>query len=920
MFRFLSCNYNKNGSELKIVTMEQMLMHCKYELPKNGEKGKYGSIFVYDKEEMGYSNDSLSTGVIVIDYDWISKETADSIFDGFDELCYYMPSLYAIQYSSSYFINPKKNGLHIYIKTGILNKYEFEFQATLAIHYLAALINKILGIDLRKENEDENVIDTHNCKMSQRVNLFYSPFWYNPYAVEFNPSSISTRDIEMLMKVYGFELDFESEKNIKPITPIYGEYNNRVKGEKLKIDRNFKIGKLSGNDIRFRISIIADILFGDKAKEFCDNNFYFEDNKSIYSKYNNKNKYCDELVKHWLEENGYIEKKNNREVNTYLSEFHEDILKEINGVNKVLVVAPTGCGKTHYINNLLAIEKNAVVITPFNITNHLYNNCLMVNSLYGGDIPNNKPIVMIWDQAIKYWEKIKDRFIIIDESHQLFTDRTYRNMAVELVIKLKEKKDNICFVTATPSGEQKWVDKVIKYTKSRKIIHFNAKMVKNVDWQEYFLIKNAIDYNWYDKIVLFDDMNAAKIYEKLVMDGYGSLISYIRADRKDTEDFIRLRDNEMLEKKVTICTCIAFNGLNFKNTNEKILVVGSIQQGKTTACQIIQQIGRIRNSKVIAKYFFNDRIYREDIDDKIMREQEHFDVLLKGCSEINVDDKWLDKKYVEAIREIQEYYNENTSINDIINDLNKTNYIKGYFDLNFVDEDFIMMTRAVKKNQSDNMRKDIIDETYLTKEYTGEYDSKWEYKINKLISSDLFDGIDFEFIKKYMEVIKKNKLIDSALHDIETIIRAVDYTDEQILELQSRKDEWMNMLSSEYDKKKLSDKIKTIIKYNKKYKDKVKIVDNRIYLNDVVLDVISQEEERMKREQEQGKINGQIGGKIGGKISSPKKKCIVTSNFKHPEKYNLSIGQEFESSSDIADYTNKSNTTISQWRNKGWIE
>ena len=144
--------------------------------------------FVYDKEEMGYSNDSLSTGVIVIDYDWISKETADSIFDGFNDLCYYMPSLYAIQYSSSYFINPKKNGLHIYIKTGILNKYEFEFQATLAIHYLAALINKFLGIDLRKENENEKVIDTHNCKMSQRVNLFYSPFWYNRYAVEFNPS------------------------------------------------------------------------------------------------------------------------------------------------------------------------------------------------------------------------------------------------------------------------------------------------------------------------------------------------------------------------------------------------------------------------------------------------------------------------------------------------------------------------------------------------------------------------------------------------------------------------------------------------------------------------------------------------------------------------------------------------------------
>lgn len=915
MFKFVRNSYSKNGTELKTMTMEQMLMYCN-SLPKDGEKGQYGSIFVYDKEEMGYSPDTLSTGVIIIDYDHISKTTAESIFDNFSKLAEYMPSLYAIQYSSSYFINPNKNGLHIYIKTGILNKYEFEFQSTLAIHFLAALIKKILGIDLRTESNTEKVIDVHNCKMSQRANLFYSPFWFNRNAEEFNHKSISTQDIEILMNVYGFELNFEAEKNIIPITPIYGDYINRTKGKKLKIDRNFKIGRLSGNDIRFRISIIADILFGDNAKEFCDNNFYYENNKSIYSKYDSKDKYCNELVKHWLEENGYIEKKENRNVKTYLSEFHEDILNDISGINKVLIVAPTGCGKTHYINNFLAIEKNAVVITPFNVTNHLYDNCLMVNSLYRGDIPNNKPIVMIWDQAIKYWDKIKDRFIVVDESHQLFTDRTYRKMAVELVIKLKEKKDKVCFVTATPAGEYKWVDKVIKYNKSRGIISFTAKMVKNVDWKEYYLIKNSVDYNWYDKIVLFDDMNAAKIYEKLVMDGYGSLISYIRADRKDTDDFIRLRDNELLEKKITICTCIAFNGLNFKNTNENILVVGSIQQGKTTACQLIQQIGRIRNSNVTAKYFFNNINYTEDVDDKIIREHEHLDVLLKGCSEINVDNKWLDDKYVEAVREIQSYYKDNTRIEDIINDLNNTNYIKGYFDCNFIDEDYSKMTRAVKKNQSDNMRNDIIDGTYLTKEYTGEYDSKWEYKINKLISSDLYDGIDFEFIKTYMEVIKKNKLIESALHDIETIIRAVDYTDEQILELNNRKDEWIDMLSSEYDKKKLSDKIKTIIKYNKKYKDKVKIIDNRIYLNDIVLDVISQEEERMKREIEQGKDYG----KIGGKISSPKKKCIVTLNFKHPEKYNLSIGQEFDSSSDMAIYCNKTNKTITEWRNKGWIE
>ena len=49
------------------------------------------------------------------------------------------------------------------------------------------------------------------------------------------------------------------------------------------------------------------------------------------------------------------------------------------------------------------------------------------------------------------------------------------------------------------------------------------------------------------------------------------------------------------------------------------------------------------------------------------------------------------------------------------------------------------------------------------------------------------------------------------------------------------------------------------------------------------------------------------------------KAVIVTEQFKHPEKYNLNIGQQFESWKDLSTYTNKSNKTISTWKNKGWI-
>jgi hypothetical protein len=45
----------------------------------------------------------------------------------------------------------------------------------------------------------------------------------------------------------------------------------------------------------------------------------------------------------------------------------------------------------------------------------------------------------------------------------------------------------------------------------------------------------------------------------------------------------------------------------------------------------------------------------------------------------------------------------------------------------------------------------------------------------------------------------------------------------------------------------------------------------------------------------------------------------ITDKFKHPEKYNLKLGQCFDSCKELAEYTQKSNQTISTWINKGWI-
>ena len=58
-------------------------------------------------------------------------------------------------------------------------------------------------------------------------------------------------------------------------------------------------------------------------------------------------------------------------------------------------------------------------------------------------------------------------------------------------------------------------------------------------------------------------------------------------------------------------------------------------------------------------------------------------------------------------------------------------------------------------------------------------------------------------------------------------------------------------------------------------------------------------------------------GKSGGEKC---KKIKITDKFKHPEKYNLEIGQEFESCSSLAKYAHKNINTISQWVKKEWVE
>ena len=861
--KFLTNSYATSGTLFKDTTLEAVLKYC-LTLPKDGKKGAYGSVFIYNSTALGeHLENELSTGIILIDIDNIHKEVAEKIYQSFNILVNYWNCLIAVQYSSSYYIKDKA-GIHVYIKSEYLDKYEYNRQAQICLAVFARLVNNLLGINLLNEgiNKDDVVLDFHNTNLYQRFNLFYSEFKYNEYAETFSIDNLKVDDLIKLIDTYKLNIDINSKRIfIHPISDCVaiGGYK-----DKIKIDRNFKIGKYTGNAVRFRISMIADRYFGDKAKDFCNKYFYCENNKSIYNKYEAGNT-VNPLIYKWLMENGYIvEATKKNEIKEWISEYSYKIMNDVIKYKHLEIIANTGSGKTTFVNNELAQRFKSVVIVPFNVTNRLYDNCFEINSLYNGRVPKSKPIVMVWDQACKYWYEIKDRHVIIDEAHTLFLDRNYRDKAIELIMKLKENNCWVTLITATPTGESKIFDdiQIVEYYKRRNVISLNVNKVDNIEWSQYNYIKQAIDNQWYDKVVLLDDTTAKKIYEKFIVEGYGTEVCYIRSSTKESEDFIDLRQNELLKKKITICTCVAFNGLNFKNKNEKILVVGSIKIGETTASTMIQQIGRIRNSEVHALYFYNDKDYMVDIDDKVKRNEEKFNMHIPEF--MKADDKWLNPKYVEAMREIQSYELEHSNIDSIVMELSQTGYINGVV-ADKCDKNNpvnISMTLALKKKESNEMKSDILNGLFLGKEYDSEYKSKWSKDINRLISNENYSGIDLNLFISLFQKGTKHKLIETTINNLKEIIRVLNINDDLFDKIMNEKDKYVNMLSDNLDRKQFIGNLKHMKQIKEDYKDKIKIVDNKIYFDTAVYDIIALEEENQLK----FKMGNSKGGKKSKKI------------------------------------------------------
>lgn len=230
------------------------------------------------------------------------------------------------------------------------------------------------------------------------------------------------------------------------------------------------------------------------------------------------------------------------------------------------------------------------------------------------------------------------------------------------------------------------------------------------------------------------------------------------------------------------------------------------------------------------------------------------------------------------------------------------------------------MELSLKRKASDILKEDIINGNFNIADYDTQNDveayiKKWQSEINGLISNPIYNGITLDMIKRLIKCSDKKKLIETIINDIKTIIRFISMTDNEFNLSVENLQKNISKVSSSVNRKILGATIKKATQIRNKWKHKISINDNEIVYSDIILDVIAEEERLMQ----EAKKNKTKGGKVGGKVG---KACEITDKIKQSslKKYNLKVGQKFKSADELAKYINKSNTSISIWRKKGWIK
>lgn len=768
---------------LPIITMQEFI---------EAINGNNHTLYREDVAGKKYNPGIFNTNdTLFLDIDHID-DYFDEIWNVLDDIMQDCPFIAMVKQSRS-------KSLH-FICVGHWNT--MEEHAERDMFYLACVAKSIMmrtGIDLR---EEEKALDAHTKSSEQRL-FVYDPKLH-PYKVNPFPTVISLDNIEKA---------FEEYPMLRPITstPIISEKyegdfeaTKRTDAEKINLNRNYSVCGYIGNDARWRVANALYYLTNSKeyAKQIIQDNFTNPNDFSFSSvgKGHNHN------VLNWVLAN--LQVNYGGDCNGYLTDKMDEIVRFVNNHPRTLLVAPTGTGKTSLVNGIgdiigLAKQLNAVVVTPFNSMVHLYNSMTIIKSNGNNganlcDYRSDEPCVIIWDQVNKLINKIKDdnRTVIVDESHTLFIDRNYRDSAVKLMNSLKDIEKVIC-ITATPTGEEQELSLDRLEYRSRKGV-VNTTM-RFTDSNVGISILGDIIYNTnrddYDRIVVFSDLYARRLHENL--DARFIPHAFIHSKNRNGEDFKTLQDTEMLTAKITLCTSLAYNGLNFRNENERVLVIMDVHEQDTLSSNIIQCVGRLRGSAVALKMYMCDAGEKSTVAQRKKKVDLITDAHMDSTI-ITMDNRLIHEENVEALVRIEEYVKEHSTMENIEKELKDTGYfiIRKVYDKDDKEPINAQLVLQEKRKMEAAWMDGFLngtqttDENIRNNEYYIAVDRMWRNLVWKY-------AIRADVVRDMLNNQKGDKLVSTLFEELRKKCQLNTYTDEEYNRMVSSIEYWIKEYKDE---------------------------------------------------------------------------------------------------------------------------
>lgn len=313
--------------------------------------------------------------------------------------------------------------------------------------------------------------------------------------------------------------------------------------------------------------------------------------------------------------------------NETLTDYSKEIVQAIHENKELLLVSPTGTGKTHFTSKELikhfAGYQIAIFVPLTSIAKQLEND--KIPTIYDGsnyiELNNavSSPVFAgTYNSAIELnlhsWNPEKPLILIVDEYHSLINSIDYRSNPVQAVQNLSKKAAKIVYLTATPPPITTGAQRIqfTKTTPAKKTIVINPNGI-DID-----SLTDLIQANPQVKHLVRVESKAKikSIQRELTKSGIKTAAVYNGSKDSEVLDYINKNSAINKDLQVILCTSKLETGVNINNSGNWIVhFLAKETKPEPEPDNFIQFYSRLRAPENLTVYY-HGKIKPESIENE----------------------------------------------------------------------------------------------------------------------------------------------------------------------------------------------------------------------------------------------------------------------------------------------------------------